>query len=271
LFFIQERMASDFKGDNAEVDDSDEKGSVGSSAIFDEKGLDTPETGCDTPAASSADGGDRTEHGEDKTERAERKARRKRHKDGAPRFPVYYIKPQMKLLGCKKMTGTVPHMVAGILGCFCDEILAITNEAATAEVRIKKRKEGCMPRLAPSHMQFVKKHKDFETLLSNVHFRKVWQSSSHVASASTPLHWPLPEDPNGLLSCEKQKRPNRIKRPFARAAQRPALVRESTSAAPAALARTAAAAPRVAAASSTIRTPRHTAAVPARSSSKHLR
>ena len=67
--------------------------------------LSLQSSGCDTPAASSADGGDRTEHGEDKTDRAERKARRKRHKDGAPRFPVYYIKPQMKLLGCKKMTG----------------------------------------------------------------------------------------------------------------------------------------------------------------------
>jgi len=128
--------------------------------------------------------------------------RKRRSKDGGPRFPVHYIKAQMKMLGCKKVSGTVPHMMSGILGCFCDEILAITNEAATAEVRIKKKKQGCTPRLTPSHMTYVKKHDDFKTLLANVHFRNVWQSSSTHNAAVT--NEPPPADPNALLACEKQ-------------------------------------------------------------------
>merc|ERR1719247_2916566 len=109
-------------------------------------------------------------------------------------------------------------MVAGILGQFSDEILQIANEAATAEVRIKKRKQGCTPRLCPSHMTYVKKHEDFRDLLANVHFRNVW--TAHTSSNPQGHILPMPSDDTenkaenkdgppdtaGLLACERPKK-----------------------------------------------------------------
>merc|ERR1719506_2282610 len=117
-------------------------------------------------------------------------------------------------MGCKKMSGVVPHMMAGILGAFSDEILTITNEAATAEVRIKKRKHGMIPRLAPNHMTYVKKHADFRTFLADVHFRNVWTAQTGQPASGPALlpseatkdkdkDVPSEPDPHSLLACEK--------------------------------------------------------------------